>query len=507
MARLILGETVVEPDVLADRVRRAATVLADRGIGPGDAVAFMLRNDVPIFEVGQAAQLLGAYALPINWHFGPDEVGFILKDSGAKVLVVHADLARSLGAAGALMNCLTVATPPAISASYGIAVSAGIVPAEAADWNELVRRATPHAGPPGRPTTTMLYTSGTTGKPKGVRRAPMTPEQVPLVQKAMAHVFGTRPGQTMLAVAPLYHAAPNATAIAASRVEGTVVLMPKFDAEGLLETIQRHRVTHVFMVPIMFVRLLRLSEAARRRYDLSSLEWVVHGAAPCPPDIKRGMIDWWGPILHEFYGASELGAIASCSSHEWLARPGTLGRLVPGAIAAVYDEQGRKLGPGKIGEIYARQTYYPDFVYHGLEDKRTEVERDGMVTCGDVGYFDSDGYLYLCDRKRDMVISGGVNIYPAEIEAALATMPGVADCAVFGIPDPEFGEALCAYVQPLPGAAIDAPRVQGFLRVRLSGFKVPKRVEFRDSLPREDSGKIFKRKLRDAYWQNAGRRI
>ncbi len=507
MARLVLGDRVVEPADLADRGRRAAAALASLGVGAGDAVAFMLRNDVPILEIGQAVQLLGAYALPVNWHFGADEADFVLRDSGAKVLVVHADLARKLAPMPFGTRMIVAPTPPEIAAAYGLAAEDSAAPAGALSWYDLLARAAPFDGPPGRPTNTMLYTSGTTGRPKGVRRLPMTPEQVPLVQKAMAHVFGTRPGQTMLAVAPLYHAAPNATAIAASRVDGTIVLMPRFDAEALLAAIERHRITHALLVPIMFVRLLRLAEATRRRYDLSSLEWVVHGAAPCPPDVKRAMIDWWGPVIHEFYGASELGAIAACTSEEWLARPGTVGRLVPGAIAAIYGDDGRRLGAGEVGEIYARQTCYPDFSYHGQDDRRAEVERDGMVTCGDVGYFDADGYLFLCDRKRDMVISGGVNIYPVEIEAALAALPGVADSAVFGIPDAEFGEALCACIQRQPGADLGEDAVRQFLRTRLSGFKVPKRIEFHASLPREDSGKIFKRKLRDSHWAETGRRI
>jgi long-chain acyl-CoA synthetase len=505
MARLILGRQTVEAEALADRVRRAATALAGQGVGPGDAVAFLLRNDVPVFEVSQAAQLLGAYALPINWHFGPEEVDFILRDSGAKALVVHADLAARVQAPA--LPRLIAETPPEIGAAYGIAGPAGAVPPGETDWHALVARSARYEGPPGQATTTMLYTSGTTGQPKGVRRDPMTPERAGLVQKAMARVFGTRPGQTMLAAAPLYHAAPNAMAMAASRVDGTVVLMPRFDAEALLASIERHRVTHVFMVPVMFVRLLRLPEQVCRRYDLSSLEWVVHGAAPCAPEIKRAMIDWWGPVIHEFYGASELGAIAACSSAEWRERPGTLGRLVPGAIAAAFDDAGRRLGPGEVGEIYARQTYYPDFTYHGQDARRHEVERDGMVTCGDVGYLDAEGYLFLCDRKRDMVISGGVNIYPAEIEATLITLPGVADCAVFGIPDPEFGEALCAVVQPIVDSGLSDEDVRRFLRARLSGFKVPRRIELRDSLPREDSGKIFKRKLREPFWVGTGRQI
>jgi long-chain acyl-CoA synthetase len=248
------------------------------------------------------------------------------------------------------------------------------------------------------------------------------------------------------------------------------------------------------------VRLLRLPEATRRRYPLDSLEWLVHGAAPCPPAIKRAMIDWIGPRIVDYYGATELGPITRVTAQEWLARPGTLGRAVPGARIAIYDAAGQVLPPGATGEIYAVNENYPDFGYHNLPERRAEVGRDGLVTCGDVGYLDADGYLFLGDRKRDMVISGGVNIYPVEIEAALATMPGVADSAVFGIPDEEFGEALCAHVQPLPGEGVDAGAVRAFLRERLAGYKVPRVVEIAATLPREESGKIMKRKLRAAYW-------
>jgi long-chain acyl-CoA synthetase len=250
----------------------------------------------------------------------------------------------------------------------------------------------------------------------------------------------------------------------------------------------------------MFVRLLRLPEATRRRYDLGSLEWLVHGAAPCPPEVKRAMIEWLGPRIYDYYGATELGPITRVSAAEWLERPGTLGRAVPGAEIRIYDAEGRRLGPGEPGEIYARNASYPDFTYHNLPERRAEVGRDGLVTCGDIGDLDADGYLFLSDRECDMVISGGVNIYPAEIEAALALMPGVADSAVFGIPDAEFGEAVCAHVQPLPGSAVDADAVRAFLRERIAGYKVPKVVEIAPALPREESGKIMKRKLREPYW-------
>jgi long-chain acyl-CoA synthetase len=283
----------------------------------------------------------------------------------------------------------------------------------------------------------------------------------------------------------------------------TIILQPRFDAEELLVLIERHRVTHVHMVPTMFVRLLRLPEAARQRYDLSSLRFVVHGAAPCAQEVKRAMIAWWGPVINEYFGSTETGIPVWHSAEEALRKPGTVGRAIEGGIVKIFRPDGSLCGVNEIGEIYMRQTAVPDFDYHGRTDARTEAGRDGLVSVGDVGYLDEDGYLFLCDRKRDMVISGGVNIYPAEIENVLIAMPGVRDCAVFGIPDPEYGERLCAYVEPEPGAELSAISVQIFLSKHLANFKVPKDFEFVDALPREATGKIFKRKLREPYWARA----
>jgi long-chain acyl-CoA synthetase len=305
----------------------------------------------------------------------------------------------------------------------------------------------------------------------------------------------------------MYHSAPNNFGMQAARYSELTVLMPRFDAETMLMLVERHRITSMFMVPTMFVRLLRLPEPTRRRYDLSSLNFVVHSAAPCPPDVKRAMIEWWGPILYEFYGASESGPISFADSEEWLSHPGTVGRILPGASVRVVGPDDRELPTGEPGELFVRQKFTPDFVYHKLPERRREVERDGLFTCGDVGYVDADDFLYLCDRKRDMVISGGVNIYPAEIEAVLITCPGVKDCAVFGIPHPDYGETLMAVIEPAAAAAPTAAEITAYLSERLAGYKVPRRIEFAQDLPREDSGKIFKRRLRDPYWAETGRAI
>jgi long-chain acyl-CoA synthetase len=261
------------------------------------------------------------------------------------------------------------------------------------------------------------------------------------------------------------------------------------------------------MVPTMFVRLLKLPDTVKKKYDLSSLKFVVHAAAPCPVHVKQAMIEWWGPVIYEYYGGTETGAVVFCNSAEWLAHPGTVGKAVEGAQVRVLGENGEELSQGATGEIVCRTHTIPDFTYHGDDEKRRKAEKAGLISLGDVGYLDADGFLYLCDRAKDMIISGGVNIYPAEIEAELHKMPGVGDCAVFGIPDDEFGEQVCAVVQKLPGATISESDVRAFLRERIAGYKVPKRVEFRTDLPREDSGKIFKRKLREPFWEGAGRAI
>ena len=282
-----------------------------------------------------------------------------------------------------------------------------------------------------------------------------------------------------------------------------IVLEPRFDPEDLLQLIERHGVTHIHMVPTMFVRLLRLSDEVRSSYDLSSLRFVVHGAAPCPTHVKRAMIEWWGPVIHEYFGSTETGIPIWHSAEEALAKPGTVGRAIEGGIVKIFRDDGILCGIGEPGEIFMRQTSVPDFDYHGKEQARFEAGRDDLVSVGDVGYLDEDGYLFLCDRKRDMVISGGVNIYPAEIENVLIGMHGVRDCAVFGIPDKEYGEQLCACIEPEPESARSVSEVKAYLTERLANFKVPKHVRFVDEMPREASGKIFKRKLRDPYWNGS----
>jgi len=375
-------------------------------------------------------------------------------------------------------------------------------------WETLRDAAAPCTDAQRAPRGPMLYTSGTTGRPKGIRRQAATPEQVLRTLEKSRLCYGIVPGMRALLNAPMYHSAPNAYAVGVTQIDhATLLLEQRFDAERTLQLIEQHRLTHAYLVPTLYVRLLRLPDAVKRRYDISSMRHVASTGSACPPDVKRAMIDWWGPVFTEAYGSSELGYMTYVTSAEALAKPGTAGRAVTGVELKVLDEQGRELPAGEPGLIYSRQPGLVDFTYQGNDAARRAMERDGFMTMADVGYIDRDGYLFIVDRSADMVISGGVNIYPAEIEQVLIDMPGVQDCAVFGIPHDEFGEALAAAVQPRAGMTLQPDAVQAFVRERMAGYKVPAVVTFHDVLPREDTGKIFKRKLREPYWAGRSRRV
>lgn len=498
------------PDLMKQSARVAAG-LRSLGIGFGDSLAMLLYNDIAFFEASFGAGMLGAYPVALNWHLTPPEIEYILGDCDAKALLVHADLidaVRSVVPQG--MPVLAVSTPPEICDAYGIAESRCVVPDDLINWDDWTAKFEPWAGPVAVPPGAIIYTSGTTGRPKGVRRFPPSREQALAQETIFKQAFGleTDPDDIVTIVTgPMYHSAPNRYAMLATKLGCDVMLMPRFDAESLLALIERHRVTHLHMVPVMFNRLLRLAESVRQKYDLSSLRWVVHAAAPCPLEIKRQMIDWWGPVINEYYACTETSIVTFCNTTEWLAHSGTVGKPVPEAEVRIIDERGSHLPTGSVGEIVCRNHAIADFTYHGHDADRKAMEKNGLLSPGDVGFFDEDGFLHLTDRSRDMIVSGGVNIYPAEIEAALHALPAIADCAVFGIPDEEFGESVCAVVQPQQGESLTAQDVQGYLRQRIASFKIPRKIEFREDLPREDSGKIFKRKLREPYWADLQRQI
>ncbi len=499
------GDREIPHEEVSSQAARVAGALSAEGVKRGDRVAIVLRNEPTFLIASDACGLMEAVPVPVNWHSRGRELSHVLAHSGARAVFVHSDLVAGveevLPAGVALIE---VPLPEELAAHYGDAPVTGRHPL-IDDWAD---GHTPYLEPPeGRPMS-LIYTSGTTGLAKGVLRDVTAPEQSRQVAAASLEAMGLRPGMRTLITAPMYHAAPNAQGLFALALGIEVTIMPRFVPEEFLRLVESQRITHAQVVPTMFVRLLELPDAVRARYDLSSLECVVHAAAPCAVHVKKRMIEWLGPVIREYYGATEIGIVVTCDSQEWLAHEGTVGRPFEGADIHIFDPAGRLLAPGETGEIYLRPPdYWPGFTYLGQQDKRREIDRDGYITIGDVGRVDEAGFLYLSDRARDTVISGGANIYPAEIEACLLELGGVRDVAVFGIPDDSFGEALAAHVHAEPDGGLTETAVREHVRARLAGYKVPQVVVFDDDLPREESGKIFKRRIRDRYWQNAGRSI
>ncbi|MFG2138046.1 AMP-binding protein [Streptomyces sp. NPDC048650] len=489
-----------------ERAGRIATGLRDTGIGPGDRIAVVMRNEPAYLEITAAAAQLGASAVPVNWHFKHDDLRHVLTDSGSKAVLVHSDMVAAVTAVlPAGVRIIEVPVPDGVAAACGLAPqpTSGAHPlldTWLMEYEPLAQAAADR--PP-----TVIYSSGTTGRPKGVLRAPVPQERLADAVRSFLEYFAVAPGGRTLIPAPLYHASPSQHAVLALAAGLDITLMPRFDAEEFLRLVERHRIEQAQVVPTMFVRLLRLPKDVRERYDLSSLTSVVHAAAPCPPYIKHAMIDWLGPVLREYYGGSETGAVTWCDSPEWLAHPGTVGRAEGTCGVVVLGSDGEPVPTGATGEIYLRPSdNWPQFTYLGDPAKRAAMEapgRPGYVTIGDIGHLDADGYLYLSDRRNDMVISGGVNIYPAEIEGCLLSLDGVRDAAVFGIPDEEFGEVLVAHLETEPGVVLGAEEVRDHVAGRLARYKVPRAVVFEERLPRDESGKLFKRRLRDPYW--AGR--
>ena len=508
VATVIAGDEQRAGAAIQERALRGVSALIALGLSEGDVVAIMLRNESVFLESMLIARTAGCYSCPINWHYKADEAGYILRDCSAKALIVHADLLRQIEGGVPDGVAIIVVEPSAETrAAFKLSDAQCALPDGATKYERWLAAAPAYDGPPRRVHYSLPYSSGTTGKPKGVIRKAATPEQATRMVEVTQMALGIRQGMRTAIVAPLYHSAPASYGMQSLLFGDLVLVHERFDAERLLADIERHKLDRLYLVPTHFVRLLRLPDEVKRRYDISSIEFVASTGSPCPPEVKKQMIEWWGPVINESYASSEAGFITALSSAEALSHPGSAGRPLPGADVRIMNDAGEVLPPFEAGLIYCLQTAYPEFTYINRDADRRAIERDGLVAVGDVGYFDRDGYLYICDRKSDMVISGGVNIYPAEIEAVLITMPGVADCAVFGIPDAEFGEALAAHVQPHNGAPLEREAVRKFLKERIADYKVPRVVEFSDALPREESGKIFKRRLRDPYWQDAGRRI
>ena len=497
---IISGERYLSAGALNVNAARAASALHSAGVWQGDVVALLLRNDFAFFEATRGATLLGATTVPMNWHMSVDEIAYVLGDCDAKVLIAHSDLlTESVLALCNGREVIAVETPPEIAAAFGIEPAHCVAPRAVPEWYHWISSFAPWSEEPRALSNPMFYTSGTTGMPKGVLRKPVAPEIAARAMGRSAAAWGLR-GNAVRSImtGPLYHSAPNAYyGMGIVRAGGLLVLQPRFDALELLALIERHRITHLHIVPTMFVRLLKLPELDRSTLDVSSLQHVSHGAAPCPRDVKHQMIAWWGPVIHEYYAMTETGIVALCNSEEWLAHPGTVGHAADGVDIRIVDERGDDCEVGTSGQICISSETTPYVAYHRAEKKTEELRLGNYIATGDVGYLDEDGFLYISDRISDMVISGGVNIYPAEIEKVLVAMPAVRDCAVFGVPDDEYGERLISVIDASGPLAAEA--VADFLRDRVSGYKIPREFVFANKLPREDSGKIKKRLLRDAF--------
>ncbi len=468
-------------------------------MGHGDRYAIVLRNETAFLEATLAAGLIGAVPVPVNWHWTGDDLHHLLHDCGAKVVISHTDLLPAVERqAPDVATIIEARVPDEVAEAYALGDVAAtgrhpLLEQVVADHDPVE---TPNTDPP----MGVIYTSGTTGLAKGILRNPIAPADVPALARLVAQLLLLRPEWRTLEPAPMYHTAPNVHATFAAAFGMDIRIMPRFDPEEFLRIVQDEQIDTVQLVPTMFTRLLALPDEVRRRYDVSSLKAVVHAAAPCPVPVKQAVIDWFGPIVHEYYGGSEGGGWVMHDSAEALARPGTVGRPFLDAGIRILDEQQREVPVGESGMVYGKSpSGWPDFTYIGNEAGRRAIEADGYITIGDIGRVDEAGYLYLTDRFTDMVVAGGVNIYPAEIENCLHAMEGVADVAVFGIPDDDLGETIAAHVQLVPGAEISEEGIREHVREHLASYKVPKVVVLTEQLPREETGKLFKRRLRAAY--------
>jgi long-chain acyl-CoA synthetase len=499
-----LGERFRSTEELNQRARRLAAAFASLGAPPGSTVLLIARNSFLPIEVTLAAGHGGLRVVPVTPHATGPEVEFLAQDSGAVLAVGDADLLGSLRASLSPLRMLAQETPPEVAAVFRVDASDAAVPEGALHYEAVIAEASPRsetAAPAmDASMTSLFYTSGTTGRPKGIVRPAASPDQLVRRREALAHCYGLDSSSRGLVPTPMCHMLGSNFTQATLALGGTVVVMPRFDAEQFLHLVHEHGVTSAPVVPTMFVRLLRLPADVRERYSIATLRHVLHTGAPCPTSVKQAMIDWWGPILWEQYGCSETGVVALCDSHEWLEHPGTVGRPFLGSTIRIYDSKGSPCPAGVPGEIYARMPGMPDFTYLGRPEAREAIERDGLITGGDIGELDADGYLYLLDRRSDLVISGGNNIYPAEVEAALGEHRAVADCAVFGVPDDEFGQRVVAAIALRPGSdASVIDELRPYLRERVAGYRVPREFVEVSELPRNDSGKLLRRQVREEY--------
>jgi acyl-CoA synthetase (AMP-forming)/AMP-acid ligase II len=493
---ILEGDRVVTWREFVDLRNRLAHGLLRLGLRQGEHVVVHAHNSIEVLLTGAAVRAVGGIAVPMNHRLAPHEVAYILDDAEAVLAVVGDEFVGIAEAARA--RARTVRRW----------VLAGVERRPWADsLAELIAsgEADPAGGDVGTNTGgSMIYTAGTTGRPKGARRHTVDPKSI----VARLEPFGLMdPSHVHLAAGPLYHSAPGAFALYTHVFGGTVVVLPRFDAEAALAAIARHRCTTTFMAPTLLKRLADLPPDVRARYDVSSMRVIIVAAAPCPMAVKEAILAWFGPVLWEFYGSTELGINTILRPEDVLRRPGSCGRAAPGVELAIHDDDGRPVPPGTPGELVVRR-------YDGVFDeywKNPEATRETMrgewLSVGDVAWIDDDGFVYICDRKRDLIISGGVNIYPAEIEDVLHRHPAVADVAVFGVPDEEWGERVHAAVQRRCGTTVEGEELRAFARLHLAGFKVPRSVSFHDDFPRDTAGKLLKRVLREPYWAGRATRV
>ncbi len=492
------GETVSFRE-MDDRSNQGAQLFRALGLKPGDGITIFMENNARYHDICWAAQRAGLYFTAVSSRLTAGEVEYIVKDSGAKVFIASQGLAKVAAEVAPLIPGVTLLmVGGAIPGFASYEDAAAAMPAQ--------RIADETAG------AAMLYSSGTTGRPKGVRQ-PLSGQPIdtpaPLTG-LIGMLYGITEDSIYLSPAPLYHAAPLHYSMSAQRLGATVVVMEHFDAEAALAAIETYKASASQWVPTMFVRMLKMPEAQRLKYDVSSMKSAIHAAAPIPIDVKRKMIEWWGPVLHEYYAGTEGNGMCYVNSHDWLKKPGTVGKPLVSPVH-ICDDEGNELPPGAEGTIYFASA--AQFTYHN-DPKKTAESRHPLhpewSTLGDVGKLDEDGYLFLTDRKAFMIISGGVNIYPQEAENLLIGHPKVADVAVIGVPNEDFGEEVKAIVQPLNWADAGpelAEELIGYCRAHLSPIKCPRTVDFDPELPRHPTGKLYKRLIRDRYWGKRKSRI
>jgi long-chain acyl-CoA synthetase len=494
------NERLVTAGELVASANKIVHGLRAMGLQAGDSIATVLPNSAAMYEVFMAAAQAGWRVAPINWHLTPSEIAYIIQDSEAKAIFCSEQVAAICKEAA---NSLKFPD----NARFSIGTIEGFRPYE--ELMEGQSATLPSNRAAGGP---MTYTSGTTGKPKGVRRkvGHALPEQISTQQALFLSLFGVFPGSkgVHLVGAPLYHTAVLNFSTNHLHLGHTVVLMDKWTPERHLELSEKYKVTSSHMVPTQFHRLLKLPEETRKKYDISSYSHMIHSAAPCPVDVKQKMLDWWGPCIYEYYAASEGGGTLA-TPQDWLKKPGTVGKPWPISQIRILDDNHQLCPTATVGTVWIRMGDHT-FEYHKAKEKTDDAWREGFFTVGDAGYLDEDGYLFLCDRKADMIISGGVNIYPAEIESVFITHPKIADVAIFGIPDDDWGEQVKAVIQVSAGfEANDALRDEllEYASALVAKYKMPKSIDFIEEMPRDPNGKLYKRKLRDPYWEGRTRAI